>query len=284
MKTIDWKEVSFNPDLSKQFALEVYNKFNSLSTSEIDSENIEEVYNSLIKSTEEVALTTLPKKKNRGQSKPSNAPNVIEARNHLKSLSLAYHRSPSHSLKIKLISAKKNIDDAYLNAEVDFINGKINELSKEHISKKHHLAWKTIKDLSGKNSGTSIRIKGGSAKKRLENWSTHFKNLLGKNAKIPDNPTLQSVPISDTLDINSSPLTIVELKIATKQLKASKAFGPDNIPAIIWKDEKFHVLLLNLCNPTLSTFIAPKIWHQSQIIPMPKKAIYPSFPTTGVFL
>ena len=49
-----------------------------------------------------------------------------------------------------MITAKKNHHDAYLNAEVDFIDGKIKKLSEEHI---HHLAWKTIKDLSGKNSG-----------------------------------------------------------------------------------------------------------------------------------
>ncbi|XP_036369762.1 uncharacterized protein LOC118768073 [Octopus sinensis] len=117
IKMIDWEEVLSNPDMSKQFTIEVYNTFQSLSTSEIDAENIEEVYSSLIKSTEEVALATLPKKKSRGQSKPSNSPNVIEARNHLKSILLAYHRSPSQSLKIQLIAARKNLDEAYLNAE-----------------------------------------------------------------------------------------------------------------------------------------------------------------------
>ena len=61
------------------------------------------------------------------------------------------------------------------------------------------------------------------------------------------------------------------MKTATKQLKSSKAFGPDNIPAIIWKDELFHNLLLNLCNHTFSTNVCPKIWHRSQIIPLPKK-------------
>ena len=106
--------------------------------------------------------------------------------------------------------------------------------------KQHHLAWKTIKDLSGKNSGSLIKIKGGSAKKRLESWSSHFQNLLGKNAKVSDSATLPSVPVSETLNIDTSPFTAPELKAATKQLKASKAFDPDNIPAIIWKDEKFH--------------------------------------------
>ena len=39
MKTIDWKEVSTNIDMSKQFTLEVYNKFQSLFISEINADN-----------------------------------------------------------------------------------------------------------------------------------------------------------------------------------------------------------------------------------------------------
>ena len=119
-----------------------------MSSSEINSDNIEDVYNTLIKSTEEVALATLPKKERRTKEKPSNSSSVNEARIHLKTVSLNYHRLPTKALKIQLIAAKKNLDDAYLNAEIDFMNGKIDQLSAEHISKQHHLAWKTIKDLS----------------------------------------------------------------------------------------------------------------------------------------
>ena len=57
MKTIDWKEVSCNQDLSKNFTLEVYDKFQSLSPVDIDADNVDDVYNSLIKSTEEVAFS-----------------------------------------------------------------------------------------------------------------------------------------------------------------------------------------------------------------------------------
>ena len=95
MKTIDWKEVSSNATMSKKFSLEVFNKFQSLANSEINSDNIDQVYNNFITSTEEVALATLPKKKSNGRSKLSHSPTVVEAINHLKSISLAYHRSPN---------------------------------------------------------------------------------------------------------------------------------------------------------------------------------------------
>ena len=62
MKTIDWKEVSSNTTMFDNFSLEVFNKFQSLANSEINSDNIDQVYNNLIKATEEVALATLPKK------------------------------------------------------------------------------------------------------------------------------------------------------------------------------------------------------------------------------
>ena len=146
--------------------------------------------------------------------------------------------------------AKKDLDDAYLDAVVDYISGKINDLSRHHISNKHHLAWKTVKDLAGKNATSSVRIKGGSAKKRLENWSSHFQNLLGKEARLPDNYTLPSVQVSEPLGISTTPFSLSELKVVIKQLKSSNAFGPDIIPALIWKDEHFNSLLLNLCNHT----------------------------------
>ena len=109
------------------------------------------------------------------------------------------------------------------------------------------------------------------SKKRIENWSSHFQNLLGKKANLPDNTTLPSEQISDSLNIDTSPFSRKELITATKQLKSSKAFGPDNIPAIIWKDPHFHNLLLNLCNYTFSSNVCPKMWLKSQIIPLPKK-------------
>ena len=93
MKTIDWKAVSAISELSKQFSLDVFNKFESLSTSYVDADNIEDVYGNLIKCTEEVALATLPKKEKRSQNKPSISPYVLEARSHLKTISSSYHRS-----------------------------------------------------------------------------------------------------------------------------------------------------------------------------------------------
>ena len=218
-----------------------------------------------------MALATLPQKKTRSQLKPSASEKVADARCKLKSSSLAYHQSPTQPNQISMIMAKKELEEAYLDAEVDYISGKINDLTKHHISKKHHLAWRTVKDLAGKNVTSSVRLKGGSPKKRLESWSKHFQSLLGKEARLPEDYTLPSVQVSEQLNIATSPFTLSELSAVVKQLKSSKAFGPDNIPALLWKDPHFSTILLNLCNHTFSTLTPPKIWRTSQIIPVPKK-------------
>ena len=112
--------------------------------------------------------------------------------------------------------AKKKLEESYLDAEVDYISGKISDLTKHHISKKHHLAWRTVKDLAGKNATSSVRLKGGSAKNRLQNWTKHFQSLFGKEAKLPEDYKLPSIQVSEQLNINTSPVTLNELLTVTK--------------------------------------------------------------------
>ena len=268
LKQIDWKRVSGDLNLRNQYAVEVYNRFSALSTSQITSDNVDDVYDQLIKVNKEVALSVLPKKPKRSKDTPVN---ISEARSNLKKTSLAYHARPTRRRKAQLDQAKKALDDAHLSAEAAFISGKIDDLSNQHANKQHHLAWKTVKELSGNNSISSVQIKGGSSQKRLENWKTHFQNLLGKKPKLPDDFTLPHVQVSDPLDVDITPFTLDELRSATKQLNSSKAFGPDCIPAIIWKSEIFEELLLNLCNFCFTENKCPSSWCCSQIIPIPKK-------------
>ena len=77
---------------------------------------------------------------------------------------------------------------------------------------------------------------------------------------------------SSELDILTTNHSLDELKTALKQIKPAKAFGPDNIPAIIWKDDHFYDLLLKLCNYyAFEDKHCPSYWRKSQIIPVPKK-------------
>ena len=93
-----------------------------------------------------MALDTLSKKKRRNKLKPGSSQCVVDARIKLKSISSAYHKAASQCTGVDLSKAKKQLEDAYLDVEVDYISGKFNGISRYHISNKHHLAWKTAKD------------------------------------------------------------------------------------------------------------------------------------------
>ena len=272
MKTIDWRKVTQDKELSTEFAVTVHNRFHSLYPNIVlDSENLEDSYSNLSKITEEVAKEMLPKKEKSTPFVPSTARVVELARDKVKCRSKQYHQNPSVLNRVSLTLAKRELDDAYLQAEADFINGKITNLASMHISKQHHAAWKTISEISGKRSKPTIRLKGGSQSKRLANWAKHFGDLLGKEPKLPDNISLPREKIADTLDIPTSEFTISELLKVLKQTKSTKAFGPDNIPPILWKDPLFHQLLLKYCNHALTELQCPSVWPKSQIIPFPKK-------------
>ena len=250
MKCIDWKAVSQNKDLSEKFAIAVHNKFQLLSSNnDVELDTIDDIYSILSTATVNTATAMLPKKKSAAKNTPSHTQIVSEARDKLKSASLIYHAKPSILKKVALITAKKNLDNAYIESEADYINGKIAEIEHLHITKQHSAAWKTISEISGKSSKPAIRLKGGSSASRLSNWTEHFKNL----------------------NIPTCSFSINELKVVLKSLKSAKAFGPDNIPAIIWKDPIFHSLLLKLCEFCLLENQCPTSWRKSQIIPVPKK-------------
>ena len=58
MKSIDWKKVSSDKYLSSQYAVNVFNGFQELSSSShLGSDNIDSIYNNLIVANGEVALS-----------------------------------------------------------------------------------------------------------------------------------------------------------------------------------------------------------------------------------
>ena len=257
--------------MSSRFAIEVFNHFSDLFIEEVTSDNVDQAYSTLVNVTEKIALDQLPKKKKKKLLNASEYPSVCTARDNLKTASSLFHAKPTRRRKANLDSAKHELDNAYLNAEVAYINGQINSLSQNFSENKHRNAWKLVRELSGKNSKPSIQIKGGSSKKRLENWFFHFQNLLGKKPTLPETNILPREQISPLLNIPESSFTLKELHKALSETKSSKAFGPDNIPPIIWKDAHFHDLLLKICNIALENNICTSYWLNSNIVPVPKK-------------
>lgn len=268
MKTIDWSKVCEDPNLSSKYALDVFNRFGELSTLHEDGD-IESQYTALMEANEEIALSTLPKKA-KSKKTPFNTIIISDARENVKKLSLEYHSKPSSTKKRKLTMAKKKLDNAYLDAEAAYIEGQIKELKLQHKNKHHASAWKTINRLSDKKAKSPISVNGRSKIERLSSWSNHFKGLLGKEPTISEH-VLPRVVVSEPLNIPTAAFTFGELTYVLTSFKTNKAFGPDKIPTIIWKDPTFHQLLLDLCNNTYDNLRSPLIWKKSQIVPIPKK-------------
>ena len=117
-------------------------------------------------------------------------------------------------------------------------------------------------------------LESASNNSTLKRWFTdqttkHFKNLLGKEPKLPDDISLPRERVSEDLDISTSEFTLPELHAVLKHTKTSKAFGPDNIPPILWKDPEFHSILLEYCNHAFISSVCPKVWPTSQIVICP---------------
>ena len=106
---------------------------------------------------------------------------VSLAQEDLKSKAYLYHSNPSSSNKIMSETAKKSLDKAYLDAQEDFVNGKIDELMNFHINQQHSAAWKTIKELSGK----ALTIKGGSRETGLKTRSLILRTSLESQQQSP---------------------------------------------------------------------------------------------------
>ena len=127
-------------------------------------DNIEHAYSCLKNSTEKVALEQLPRKQKKTKFDPKECPLVKKARENLTNASSLYNAAPTRRRKAQLNSAKEKLDEAYLDAQVSFVNTQLNDMS-EHFSRNSHRdAWNLVRELSGKNSKPSIQLQGGSDK------------------------------------------------------------------------------------------------------------------------
>ena len=60
------------------------------------------------------------------------------------------------------------------------ISKKIIEIEEAAVQNKSRLVWETVREISGIKSSWSIKVVGKTPQDQLQNWETHFKELLGK--------------------------------------------------------------------------------------------------------
>ena len=265
LKNIDWQQVYSSSNLRSLYTVEVKNRFDLLSRPDIEKK-----YQTLIEANEHVCLSILPKKTKVKKKQIFQDDLVTIARQNLLEAKTKHQARVTRKTTKNLANAQKALDEAYLNAESLYIQGKIDSISNLHTSNQHSLAWKVINELTGRKENPSIQLKGGSPEKRRENWFNHFQSLLGNPPILHDDP-LPLIRIVDELNIPISPFTKDELEKAVKLFKNNKSSGLDNIPTVLWKDPIFLDLLLYFCNHTFENLHPPSPWLTGGIIPVPKK-------------
>ena len=267
-KQIDWKLVNSDSNIKSTFLVVTKNRFQELSVP--DDTHISK-YQKLIESTSEIAIKTLPRKKKRNKKPFSSHHIVIKARNDLNDTLKVNKKQNSRESRETIQNAHKQLENAYLTVQSEFIQTKIDHITSLHTSNRHAAAWSAISELSGRKSRSNVTIKGGSQEKRKENWKNHFQSLLGAQNETTNMPDIPLDHISAPLDIQTSVFSAKELEEAVKVLKLNKSPGLDNIPTVVWKDPFFQEILLDICNCTYITHNPHTSWLVSGIVPVPKK-------------
>jgi hypothetical protein len=266
MSQIDWPLVTSDSDLTDKYTVEVHNRFTELCPAESTPN---EKYKLLSECAEEVAVNTLPKRKKRKFKSLSTQISINKAREELLNANNLHTQSPSETTQEKVRTARTRLQTAYDIATAEELQEQINNLTSLHTTQQHSAAWKAVNEITGRKEKPTVTVQGGTAEKRNEGWLKHFKNLLGEAPNVT--PNIPRTQIARNLKISTSNFTLQELHKVINPLSKKKKMGLDNISPVIWKDPKFHELLLENCNHVLNTFDAPELWLYSGIVPLPKK-------------
>ena len=227
-------------------------------------------YEALIAANAEVAENIPPKKRKR-KGIIFETPDLIHARNNIKSCTIKNQMKSTMSTRANIQSVKESRDKAYSKELDQHISTKTAPIERLLAERQSAKAWETIRELTNKKSSTLSKVKGDTNEGQLKTWYDHFKSLLG-----PEPPDVDisddyfNRKISNHLPIDIGQFTMKELDNCLSKLTKSKVPGPDNIPAIIWKHLIFKNELLTFCNEALNESL-PSAFSKSSMFATPEK-------------
>ena len=171
-------------------------------------------------------------------------------------------------LKVSNKAAKKAVAIAKAEAREEIYEELETEEGQKKIYRIAKAKDKTAKDLTHikhiKDEEGNVLYNDDDVKKR---WKNYFKDLLNE-----ENPRLDFGEGNPT-EREVRRVTRSEVEKALKQMKSSKAVGPDNIPIEAWKaiGEDGIGILLDLINKIFTQEKIPSEWRRSTIIPIYKQ-------------
>ena len=265
-KQYDWRSLSTDTNIQKQYTIEVRNRFEAL---EIEDESATDKYERFIKANQEAAEKVIPLKKRNHKTRYSNDPRVIAARDEVRDAYQKYQKSTSDKYRGTYEAAKKVLSETYDQVIEEDLSKKILEVERAHASSQHGVSWKIINDITGRKASPKGLLQGTSQKERVQNWYNHFKDLLGKPPDISDVDE-EIDPILTNLDIKTGPFEHEEYIQAKRSLVEGKSCGEDNIPPEVLKRCDLDDIVLKFCNDAFVNRRKPSQWSILNIVPIPK--------------
>ena len=265
-KQHDWKCLSTDANIQKQYAIEVRNRFEGL---EIEDESATDRYERFIKANQEATEKVIPLKKKAHKTRFSSNPRVIAARDAIKDSYQKYQKSASDNDRETYEAAKKVLSETYNQVMEEDLSEKIQEVQRAHANSQHGVSWKIINDITGRKASAKGMLLGSSQKERVQNWYNHFKDLLGKPPDICEDVE-DLDPILTDLDIKTGPFEHEEYIQAKRSLVEGKSCGEDNIPPEVLKRCDLDDIVLEFCNDAFINRRKPSQWSILNIVPIPK--------------
>lgn len=264
----DWDKLIQDPELSKNYTVEIKNRFNCL-REETPPESITEEYKFLITANKDTAEKLLPRKKRDKKLLASENERVSKARELLQQASKRYNTEPTPENKTALEDKKSNLEEAYIEANQSYIESVTASVKQAAVEGKTSTVWKAINDLTGRKKGRESQLNGRTQEERVTNWYNAFQKLLGQPPTVTDEDE-EIEQIYGELPIRTDDFDKEELEKALKQIRNGKSSGEDGIPGEVIKGCDLSDTILHFCNAALANGDRPDQWNHANIIPIPK--------------
>jgi len=262
----DWKKFSERSDLHQQYTVEVRNRFQLLE----EEEDPTDMYQRFVDANREAMEACVPKRERRKKLSHSKHPDVIKAREKLRTASQKYDSTGAEEDYEQMKQTKDLLFSTYDKLREREIMDKVDQVQHAHGAGQYGEAWKVINEVTGRKKSKEGQVAGASPEERVTTWFNHFKKLLGDSPSVQDPDEEIPIVFSD-LDIDDGPFTEEEYAKAKSNLKLGKSPGPDNIPPEVLKNCELDDIILKMCNMAMMNSMKPEQWSLSNIIPIPKK-------------
>ena len=269
-----------DPQVQRCFQLEIRNRFHQLKES--DGSSIEEEWKQFRTAYTESAEKVLGLR--RRENKDWITPGTYAAMEERRKIKEDIGKTQSERLKESKRQKYRMKDKEVKGRARADKRRKLEEMAEtaENAARNNQMSvlYKITKQLSRakKSSSCPIKTKDGQLiteeAEVLERWKEHFQEVLNVpevQVEMPEGCNIQEAQEESCID--TSPITLDEVKKALKRQKSGKSPGVDNINAEMMRSssEDAALALLSLFNRVLAEGTVPTDWKRSLIVKIPKK-------------